>query len=201
MPGVGDVFRVVVRFNLNDITLATNTIAFSVVAGTCTDSELLAGCEQWVEDIYTEVDDCIRTDVSVEDSTVYEMTYNGSTSQWEVSRIVGVISPSLTFTEIAETIPYGVAGLITLPTSHPRTFGRLFLPGMSTDQQEDNNINATDLAKLALAAAEIIASWAPGTATAIYVLLSKGGVVRGALEALAKSLLAYQRRRKPGVGV
>jgi hypothetical protein len=198
MPDVGDVYRVVVSFNMADITIAANTLGFAVASGSCTNAELLAGAKVWLENIYTEVLSLITNDVSLLAGPVWRMVYDAP--DWEVAEIVGSITPNVTFTEISEGYAYGVAALLTFKTNHPRTFGRLFLPGLSIDQVDENIINSTDLAKMALAATEVITPFNCGTAVCTYALLCKGGSVRGCSTAHARQFVAYQRRRKPGVG-
>ena len=124
MPTVGDLFRVVVPFDITAVGKAANVIAFEVIDGTCTDAELLAGVETWLESVYGEWLGLCRNTMSHEEATCWEMSY--SAPDWEVSRIVGYFTPDVTYTEISENVPIGIAALVTTKTVKPRTFGRLF---------------------------------------------------------------------------
>lgn len=199
MPTVGDLFRVVIPFTITAVGKAANVLAFEVIDGTCTDAELLAGAELWIESVYSEWLGLVRNTMSHDEATCWEMTY--SAPDWEVSRIVGYFTPDVTYTEIAENVPIGIAALVTTKTIKPRTFGRLFLAGLSIDQVDADVLNATTLTDLAAGAAELIASFSVGTATARYCVLAKGGLWFTASAAISNELVAYQRRRKPGVGI
>jgi hypothetical protein len=97
----------------------------------------------------------------------------------------------------------GVAVLVTLPTTAPKTRGRKFIGGLDQSAMStDGSIVSGALAAFAAWAADMIAGYsADGLTYLPFVFRSQTGLPVVLFNAVVRVAAAYQRRRKRGVGI
>jgi len=149
---------------------------------------------------------------SVYNDPVVDISDTATISPYEIFLIDGVTgdstpigtrSPALQPIHNSELLPHGVAALINADLSGTgRGSGKKFFPYYAENSSGDGLWVTTTLTRLALAAAAYLldfggvsgSDWGTGTWTQL-----KG--FRDLVSAVARDIPAYQRRRKPGVGI
>lgn len=125
--------------------------------------------------------------------------------QWTVTGTVGDFTWVLThaFSSASDALSDGAAALIRFPTSVPKHVGRKFLYGLTENMAGNSQIVSGVVTNLANWAATILSN--PVIDGLNYM---HSGIVNGKADqflqfasAVAEAVIAYQRRRKQGVGV
>ena len=163
------------------------------------EADVLDACELWIEALYTTIDDHVSTLLSLGDLVVYEWDHIGT--EWDN---IGSRTPSVTFAAVTDMLPHGVAAMVRGYTTEARTIGRKYLPGLDEASQEDGEWTAATLVKLALFGAAWSASEEISSGNNLFagVFSTKDTIVKlltGIYVVLTNP--AYQRRRRPGVGM
>lgn len=149
---------------------------------------------------------------SIHDDSIVEIADTATLEPYEIFLIdtitgdstpIGTRSPAEQPSSIGEILPQGVAALFNAElTGTGRGSGKKFLPYLTEASNDEGVWIAVTLARLVLGAAAYLLDfggvggndWKTGTWT-----LAKG--FRELVSAVARDIPAYQRRRKPGVGV
>ena len=162
------------------------------------DATYMAALAQKLDAMYTIINDRVADDVAYDQIRFYNVTqdYPMGTVGW----------PTLTNgIDLAEPLPSGNAALVTAYTAVKRTYGRKFLPGWTEAMSEGDTWTAAAFADLQAFAGEWFLSVAhPGGGNS-YAGVWKVPLVDPAyfvdfVSMNAREIVAYQRRRKPGVG-
>lgn len=200
MPvAAGGIARAVVTFLGDEGSTALNIYhARNDSGGVKTDTEVLDDFKAYL--------DSIHNDIMIETSN------NATVGPYEVFDIdpatgdatpLGTRSPALQPSNTNEILPHGIAALVNADLSGTgRGSGKKFFPYWTEASNADGLWLAASLARLVLAAAAYLldfggvggSDWTTGTWT-----LAKG--FRELVSSAARDVPAYQRRRKPGVGV
>lgn len=196
---VDDVFRVALEWSMPELTKAFNVLGFRCSSGSCTDGELLTALDALFVTALAYIAGNTYSTSDVEEGRVSKMEWVAGA--WEVAQVLGVITPTFTPTDGTDMLPHAVAGVITLPTAHPRRRGRIFLPAMTEAQQDKSILESGAVTAFTNFANAITAVMTPGSANVSYAVLGSDGVARHATTYVVNSLVGSQRRRKPGIGV
>lgn len=159
------------------------------------DTDALEDMAAWLETIYAPIVDSLSSLITFDVVDVWNLTQD---------QPVGSIPwPTLTVgTGTAETLPPGCAALVTASTGQKNTRGRKFF-GVLTELGQSGGLLSLglmgDLAEAGVAwagaffGATSTESWLPGVVDKMGSLIQFNGVV-------VRRPVAYQRRRKQGIG-
>lgn len=198
----GAILKAVASIVLPDLVIAQNV--FNVLFendGTGNDDvDVVSDIADWIDDIFTEVDGQIDSEANPSDVKVY--IWDSIDTDWDE-----IGSESLTYVpgRVDQMLPHGVAALIYARTEDPDVMGLKYLPGFTEIAQDASSWAAGPLAEMLLAAdqwttdhvgAATGSTFTPGVwSTAQEDFKTMSGVYG------VKGNAAYQRRRKPGVGI
>lgn len=196
------ILRVVLSMLLPDNAIAQNVFyaLFENDGGSDDDQDVLDDLETWMEDLYTELILNIVTEVDLTGMKTY--IYDAGDDDWDE---VGVNFPSVTFGAGGDPFPNGIAALCHAPTVNPDVTGAKYFAGAADALASDNDWTATPVANYV----DAIQVWVDpftGALTGSGFIPGVWSVTKVAFFAMttAGSLnaqVAYQRRRKPGVGI
>lgn len=194
---LNDVVRIAARMKYADVDDIVNVYHYKLTSTTAGpgDSVAMNALADQLEDIYTPILGLMTTDTKFEDITFYNVTQD---------RPMGVLAwPTLTQgSGTGDGLPPGCAALITSYTATKRTYGRKFFGVIEETEQADGILTSAAQTSLATAAAELldlvvvaaISTFTPGT------YRPDTGTFAPFIEAVVRAAIAYQRRRKAGVG-
>lgn len=197
--GTGDTFRVAVKYSLPEVVTAYNILALVCTAGSATDAELLTAIDSWLVTAYAYLQTTLRATLDIDEARVTKVVWD--VSEWVTQQVLGTVYPTFTATNANHMLPHASAGVVTLPTIDPVRKGKIFVPGICEDQQEQSVIDSGAVTALGNFANAIRTVLLPGTATVWYCVLGDDGNYRLSQAALVGGYLGSQRRRKPGVGI
>lgn len=102
-----------------------------------------------------------------------------------------------------ELLPFGCAALVLFRTGLNRVLGRKFIPGITEATVTHGALSVSAVNAAALWAGALAAGYEAisGDTRYDYFVENKLGVYIAPLSATIRTQIAYQRRRKPGVGV
>lgn len=198
----GTILKIVVSLLLPDTVIAQN-IFYSVVADLTTsdaEEDVVTDLVTWVEAMYTTLAGIISDDVVASDIKVYE--YDSIDDDWDE---VGTSTWADTFSSTSDMMPHGVACLIHARSTDPDTHGSKYIAGLSENNALDSDITGAAVAVLANFADDWVdafigietgGTFGPGVWSevgTVFKLFNGNYTING--------LIAYQRRRKPGVGI
>lgn len=133
--------------------------------------------------------------------------------QWDfaASRWDGIANqtvPAVSGANVADTLPHGNAGMVRISTALPRRQGRSFLPGLTQNAEVDGLWTAAVLVNLLLYAADFDVPIAPAGGTMTWCTFNTDPLSvffetasLAIQDVVANEIVAYQRRRKPLVGL
>ncbi len=196
----GTSLKVAQEINMPDAVTAMNIFYFETdFAAPQTEQTLLDWLEPWVEALFTSVDGEMSDLVELGEFTLY--AYSVLYDRWDNK---GTAAPTVVGTEVGSMLPHGVCGMVRAYSTNPRSIARKYLAGFGDAQQSNGVWGAPTLAALA----------AFGVLWATSITVSAGnfmhpGVFDNTLKIVHRftgtevvlSEPAYQRRRRPGVGI
>ena len=196
------ILRVVVSLLFPDSAIAQNVFytLFENDGGSNDDEDVLTDMSDWVDTMYDAMSASLDSDITLTGIKVY--FYDTVGDDWDE---LGVEFPGTGFSATGDMMPNGIACLIHAPTVNPDVTGAKYIGGFLDDSVVENDITAGALANFALFATE----W---TDPAVFSATGSGfipGVWSATKDQFfafttSSSLnvgVAYQRRRKPGVGI
>jgi len=195
----GDIFRVVVGWDMPDEQLAANVLGLICSSGTGTDAQLLTAAASWVGTMYGTLASAVNQFVDLGETRIVKMSWTGT--EWETSSVLGTFTPTFSATNIYEMLPHAVACTVTMPTANPRRKGKVKIPGFSEQMQDGSFIESSGITNLVNFATALIGGLVAGTAVMDYAVLGDDGTARLATGWIVRNILGSQRSRKPGVGV
>ncbi len=199
---VGDILRVVAVLSWLDGDVAMNV--FNAViggsGGPYDDADVLDDAVSWVGAMYAEVVAEISDNMDGSEVRVY--IYDSVDDDWDE---VGINSWTFNPTGTAENLPRGCAALINARSLDPDVNGKKYLPGFVEGFAIDGLWSAGTVVKLAAFGAEWATAFTGSVSGASWVpaIWSPTDTVARAMNGtiLVPSIVAYQRRRKDGVGI
>lgn len=196
----GAALKIAQEINMPESVVAMNIFYMDAdFTGPQAESAVLTACRLWIEDVYDTVEAIMSDELTLGSMTLYQ--YNSITDQWDNK---GSRSPTGAGTSTTSMLPHGVCGMVRGYSVNPRSIARKYLPGMPEDRSADGAWDGTALA--ALAAFGV--AWATEAVfdTTEKLTPSVWSVKDTTLYALSGTEVvlahpAYQRRRRPGVGM
>ncbi len=196
------ILRVVLSLLLPDNAIAQNVFytLFENDGGSDDDQDVLDDLVTWMDDIYTEIDGSVNENVTLTGLKAY--IYDTVGEDWDE---VGVGFPVVTFAGTADPMPNGIACLVHAPTTDPDVTGAKYFAGFGETSALDNDWTGAFITVMVGAATE----WTDPFTGAV----SGSGFIPGVWSTVQTAFhpfttsssinvqVAYQRRRKPGVGI
>lgn len=199
MPTVGDIYKLALEFETIDAGKMMNIFDVEVDAGACSDLQLLAGLATWVNVAYGALVTCVHNTVSCQTSQVSKMLWTGTA--WIVDRLVGIILPTVNFTNANEALPHATSALVQFLTTKPRVVGKKYLPVFGENGQNGSFIDGGFLPHMLNYATIIRTPITADAATLNYKILTKTGGREVPYGHVANGVISSQHKRKPGLGV
>lgn len=195
----GDIFRVVVGYEMPEEQLAANVIGLLVASGTCTDAQLLAAVATFIGTVYQTVQGAISVNVDLAETRLVKMLWSGT--EWITSAVIGSFTPTFTSTDVADMLPHAVSPTATFPTADPKRKGKVKLAGFTELQQDESMLETGAITALVNFATALRAGFAAGSAVVGYAVLGDDGTARPSTGYIIRNVMGSQRSRKPGVGI
>lgn len=198
----GTILRIVAVMLFPDSVVLQNVFCtvLTTVVGDNDSTDIVEDMVEYIEDIYTELTDAMDEDVDPSEVIVYE--YDAVDDDFDE---VGSDVFSIGAGTAGTLLPHGVAALVNFNTTDPDIQGKKYFGGLIEEVWIQSEWNAATLADLALAGAAIVGTFTATITGNIYqpavwsptntVAVPYSGTI------LVPTAAAYQRRRKPGVGV
>lgn len=199
---VGDILRVVCTMVGSDSNIMQNVFNAVVTGsgGPFDDADVVSDLNDWLDDMYGNISVYLPAALDPSESIMY--LYDSVDDDWDE---IGSDVPTFTSTGALAQLPRGVATLINAKTSDPDVNGKKYIPGPTEGEWDGSTWGSPYLTALAAFALDWYTAfvgsasgatftpsiWSP-TRTNAYVL--SGTFV-------IPTIPAYQRRRKPGVGI
>lgn len=199
----GQVLKVVVTVTAPQTVIMQNVYYWLVgdVSGEgIPDADILVRLDSKLTAMYGVIDSDMTNLATVVDATVQVVQWD--VDHWEVFQDVGIVDISLPGGSPTDMTVHGAAGLVTAQTPAPKTRARKFLGCIS----EGLTTDGLWVPAFVLDLASFAAQWLDDVVwDELYslspVVAALGGLVRALISATTSDVPAYQRRRKPGVGV
>ena len=198
----GTILRVVASMLWTDGEVCQNVFNAVVTGGGAPwdDADIVDDAVAWLGVMYANLTAAVSDNLDGNYCAVYK--YDAVDDDWDE---VGSTSWTWNPTEVGENLPRAASGLVRLWTTDPDVQGKKYMAGLTEPGVTDGAIGAGGLAALLAFAADWWdtfvgatsgASWGPG------IWSVAGTVFKLAVEHYATSaIMAYQRRRKPNVGI
>lgn len=195
-----DIIKAVQKINMPDSVVAINVFYFEAeLVASQTDQDVVDAIETWMENLYDNVASSMDNGVSLGEMPVYRAT--GVPIEWE---LIGTGTPTKVGTQTDDMLPHGVSALTRAYSSRSKTIARKYIPGFSEATQSDGDWVGGTLTALG----SFNADWAAGLTLSASNYLFPGvwSTVTGFIYRLTSEFVilaqpAYQRRRRPGVGI
>lgn len=189
--------RVVATLQIGETSKAQNVFHMSHVTGTSqSDEDVVEAAGEWCVDFYTTMQSAIVEDVSLEKVEVFVR----ESSEWQP---VGVASPAWDGANVGERLPAGIAMLLKAYKERTGHTDKKYIAGLSDGQIEADNWGVATRGY----GDDAIAYWVTEqtlTNAVKLIGIHYNTVTEGAKSYTGGSvglIAAYQRRRKPGVGL
>lgn len=196
----GDIIRLVLTFTMPSGTVSQNIYHYAVDALTDPDSNnVINDFLGRLLTMYTHIEEQMSDQVvgNILDMYVRDTVNN----EWTLveAEQADVISGNSGF----QMLPHGNAALVSALATNNRSYGKKYLPGFVEEAQTASIWTPQTLGDLALFAAGYADAFIGGSGTYSAGLWSEKNLdftpfIGGAI---VNGLVAYQRRRKPGVGI
>ena len=198
----GAILRIVASLLFPDSVIAQNVFyaVFADTGASNDEEDVVDDLIDWVNDMYADLEARMDSDVDLDEIKAY--VYDPSDDDWDE---IGSGPGTDAFVGAASMAPHGVAALQHANTFDPDVSGHKYWGGFSQSSMDDSDIVGsliTDLVALAITWTTAFVGTATGgdfgpgvwSPTRINFFLFNGTVFTNAQ-------VAYQRRRKPGVGI
>lgn len=200
MPAPGEIYQVAQKFQLPTNDVLFNVYDFLVLSGSSSDAAMLTMFTNLMQNLYAWMSTDIHSTVNGQEGIVNQLLWDGA--KWLVSRYVGQILPSMTFTGSLDALPSATSALVTFPTYVPRVVGKKYLPPFTEAAQASSVLIGSALANMANYGGALITPVSDAGGTQYqYVVRRKTGATATPYAAVAESIISSQRRRKPGLGI
>lgn len=198
----GTILRVVASMAWTDGNINQNVYNAVVTGGGSPwdDGDIADDAELWADDMYLNIAANMSDELDGATVTVYK--YDPVDQDWDE---VAVVAWVYNFTNTDDQLPRGNAGLVNFKTTDPDVSGKKYIPGLTESGVNDGLINAGLLTAIGNYAIDVMdpfvggvsgATWTPGVWSVV------GTVFKAySQQAITSNVMAYQRRRKRGVGI
>lgn len=192
-----NVLRLTAVMRLNGLSTVMNVYHVRYVAsGEMTDEDAMEFAERYLSDVYGSASGMFSTGLVPVEIRGFNETTNAPLpvigwTNWGGGALGG------------ETAPAGCAGLLLFRTGVVRKLGRKFLPGLAEGHMTNGVLAAGWLSDALSFAGTLMAGFEDLTETLVYTFVIRGkfGDTHIPIAAAVRADVAYQRRRKPGVGI
>ena len=123
MPTAGDTYRAIVHWVMPEQVDAVNVLGLKILAGTCTDAELMTTLATYLTTAYAFLQTFIHDQVDIADAKIVKVVWSGTA--WVTDQIVGTIFPTFTATVPTDMLPHACSAVVTMPTAVPKRRGRI----------------------------------------------------------------------------
>lgn len=200
----GDIVKVTFEVSLHDGTIAQNVHYFKCeFAAAQSDAGVTSAIETWIETAYGELTPNLPSSMTQRVCTVQEIAWDAIDGQWEVTRLIGYFTPTISFTNASDELPNQSSAFATFNTSRPKSRGRTFVMPFGEDRQDGTYLISAALTDMTDFADELLDDIVLGPLNELIP-----GIPRQALEVflpftlgIVTDLLGSQRRRRPTVGI
>jgi hypothetical protein len=196
------ILRVVLSLLLPDSAIAQNVFytLFENTGGSDDDEDVLTDLSTWMDDLYTAMTAVIDSDVTLTGFKAY--IYDSIDEDWDE---IGVEFPTVSFGAANDMMPNGIAALVHAPTVNPDVTGGKYFPGGTDASTVENDWTGGAVSNW-LAGAVIWVDPFVGAETGSDFIPGVWSTTKEQFFAFTTSAalnaqVAYQRRRKPGVGI
>jgi hypothetical protein len=157
----------------------------------------------WLNTAFEGIRATISPSVTTKTFSVQIVVWNAG--KWQVVEDVGEFTWTMSnpFSGTGDLAADGVAALLKFPTLHPRHIGRKFIYGLVEGAIANSSLHSTVVAGFAGMAADLLADAVIDGSNTLKngVIDAINGVFLTFTSAVSDTVLAYQRRRKQGVGI
>lgn len=194
----GDIIRVSARHSFNATEDNVNVFHFGIAAAPTpnTDAALLADMASHLGVAYTELEAYRNTALAAVDITIYDLSND---------RPIGVTAWGAGYTGgtgSGESMPHADCCLVLIPTGVKRTQGRIYLSPFAESRQSAGQWDSTLGAAIEMFMNALTDNGVGpnGGAFNFGIRKESDGLLYAPASFRMQSLVAYQRRRKPGRG-
>lgn len=191
------ILRVIVTLDLDSLSKAQNVFHLRHDTATAqADEDVLDAIGNWVDQLYDEISANLSQTVTIEKIEVYEE----GTQEWNP---VGVKTITWAGLNTQPRVPAGVAMMVMAYKARSGYADRKYLPGYCEDSLDGDGWSSGALANAANFADNWITKWEDANGvdlTAVYFNRSLWES-KDYVSADRSTVVSYQRRRKPGVGL
>ena len=198
----GAILRIVAEFLMPELVIAQNIYyaVFRDTGGSNDEQDVVDDVTDWIDNIYTNLIAICSDDLALQITTVYVRDLVGG--DWDE---LGTGIPTVTFTDPDTIVPHGVAALCHAYTTDPDVRGSKYFPGFADSEVTASFVSGGGLTALLAVCADWVLEYV-GSATGGDFEPGVWSPTNGAFyqfidSFVANGVVAYQRRRKPGVGI
>lgn len=198
----GTILKVVVSMIWLDGNIMQNVFNLVVAGGSppYDVDDVLDEIETWLDTLYANITTFVSDELDGSVFHVYE--YDAGDDDWdEIGSLPWTWNPS----NVGDQLPRGNAGLINLKTYNPDVSGKKYVGGWTETGIEGGVFSAASLAALAAYAIDWYTAFVGGTTGATYGVgvwsVAKTNFFLAVASVVIPAIVAYQRRRKRGVGI
>jgi len=193
---IGDVFRVTAGLFGPNGQVIQNVYHFAKVSGADTDDQdAMDDMAEILDELYTDLSAYFPTTVTAGEISFFDVTNNNP--------LPSMSWPTFTAgTGSGEPEPPACSALVVFRTGVNRKLGRKFFGPLSDGVTDGGEIEGGSLTQLAASAAALVGLLSGDSGHTYWagIVGTLGGFFRF-IEAVARPVIAYQRRRKQGVGI
>ena len=198
----GAILRIVASLIFPESVIAQN-VFYAVFADTGTsadEQDVVDDLGDYIDDIYNDISALVCDDVSLSDIKVY--VYDSTDDDWDE---IGTAVLTTTMNLADDMLPHGVAYLVHAKSIDPDVTASKYFGGIGETRADDGEWNASTVTPMANALATWITSFVGSATGADFApvvwstVQSQARLFSGTV--IANLTPAYQRRRKPGVGI
>lgn len=199
MASEGDIIRLVIEYGLPAASAALNVLYFRL-GGDASDGDVLDDLDDWV----TEVWGADWSAFGALTAAIIGMAVDVVDFEGHVLANIGSGTLNIPGTVDTDPTSAGDAAYMKADTAVPKTRGSKYLPGLAEDNVDAGILDATILGELAIMAIDYMAAFVGAFSSVLY----QPGVPSRTLltfnpftgSGTFTDIIAYQRRRKLGVG-
>lgn len=198
----GTILRVVASLVFPDDVIMQNVfhIVLTNIVGSGDEDDVTTDLEEYAQLIYDELEGSMSDQMAGSEIKCYE--YDSIDDDWDE---IGTGALVIVGGGSADFMPHGTALLQLFYTLDPDVQGRKFWGGLTESSHADGDWTAGVIASAVLAAAEIVGTFV-GTGTGNSYQPGVWSPTNGLMVVYSgvvatPAVVAYQRRRKPGVGI
>jgi hypothetical protein len=198
----GAILRIVASLLFPESVIAQN-VFYAVFTDTGTsddEQDVVDDLATWIEAVYDTINAQISDLVALTGLKVY--VYDSIDDDWDE---VGDAVLTDAFEAASEMLPHGVAYLCHAKTTDPDVQASKFIGGMAEQTSEDGTWSSSTMTNFALFGAEWVGTFVGGITGADFAPVV-WSTAQGVAKLFSGTIIlnatpAYQRRRKPGVGI